>query len=68
MTTRKLYKTVYTEVVEQIKEDYKCHFTIKEVASKYNFSYGQMSNLYYKFRLKGVKKYDRRKLANSAIA
>ena len=60
---RRLYTQVDEDIMDAIEEYYKCHYTIKETASKFGFSYGQINTQFYKFKLKRIKKYDRKQLS-----
>lgn len=58
-----LFTQVDKEVIEIMEERYKCHFTITEIANEFGFSYGQINSLFYKFKLRGIKKYNRHNLS-----
>ena len=62
-----LFTQVDKEIIKSIEEHYKCHFTIKEVANEFGFSYGQINNLFYKFKLRNIKKYNRRDLSKGEL-
>lgn len=67
MKAQTLYKAADINIMDEILEYYKCHFTIKETAKHFGYNYGQINGLFYKFKLKKISKYNRLSLIQGGI-
>lgn len=67
MKAQTLYIKATDKMMNEILEYYKCHFTIKETAKHFGFSYTQIYTVFYKFKIQQLQKYDRTLLANLEV-